>query len=159
MKENKNQIQVGSLMDRIGENSTGGRLLETMCFELNVAWDGPAHQLQVSGGRVQSHGIMTEKAYLPRAIRTYGMDRTDESDDLVDRKWDGNKRLLWYVGNWIWRFLYVRRQFVIDASFDCQCNWVSVWSDQVLMCLYWHESVYFAKLLWNIYPMSSTKCF
>ena len=28
---------------------------------------------------------MTEKALLPRDVRTYGMDRTDESDDLVDR--------------------------------------------------------------------------
>ena len=27
---------------------------------------------------------MTEKALLPRDVRTYGMDRTDESDDLVD---------------------------------------------------------------------------
>ena len=30
---------------------------------------------------------MTEyKALLPRDVRTYGMDRTDESDDLVDRE-------------------------------------------------------------------------
>ena len=42
----------------------------------------------MSGGReVQSLGAMTKKAFLPRAVRTYGMDRshrTDESDDLVD---------------------------------------------------------------------------
>ena len=31
-------------------------------------------------------GAMTEKALLPRDVRTYGMDRTDESDDLVDRE-------------------------------------------------------------------------
>ena len=31
---------------------------------------------------------MTEKALLPRNVQTcdYGMDRTDESDDLVDRE-------------------------------------------------------------------------
>ena len=40
----------------------------------------------MSGEReFQSLGAMTEKALLPRDVRTYGMDRTDESDDLVDR--------------------------------------------------------------------------
>ena len=40
----------------------------------------------MSGGReFQSLGAMTEKALLPRNIRTYEMDRTDESDDLVYR--------------------------------------------------------------------------
>ena len=43
------------------------------------------------GGReFQSLKAMTEKALLPRDVRTYvmlyGMDRTDESDDLVDRE-------------------------------------------------------------------------
>ena len=38
----------------------------------------------VSCGReFQSLGTMTEKALLPRDVRTYGMDRTDESDDLI----------------------------------------------------------------------------
>ena len=41
----------------------------------------------MSGGReFQSLGAMTEKALLPRDVWTYGMDRTDESDDLVDRE-------------------------------------------------------------------------
>ena len=34
----------------------------------------------------QSFGAMTEKALLPRDVRTYGMDRTDESDDLEYRE-------------------------------------------------------------------------
>ena len=29
---------------------------------------------------------MTEKDLLPRDVGTYGMDRIDESDDLVDRE-------------------------------------------------------------------------
>ena len=29
---------------------------------------------------------MTEKALLPRDVQTYGMDRSDESDALVDRE-------------------------------------------------------------------------
>ena len=55
-----------------------------MCFEQNVETD---KELRVSGGReFQSLGATTEKALLTRDIRTYGMDRTDESDDLVDRE-------------------------------------------------------------------------
>ena len=55
-----------------------------LSFERNVETD---NELRVSGGReFQSLGAMTEKALLPRDVRTYGMDRTDESDDLVDRE-------------------------------------------------------------------------
>ena len=56
-----------------------------LSFERNVERD---NKLRVSGGReFQSLGAMTEKkALLPRDVRTYGMDRTDESDDLVDRE-------------------------------------------------------------------------
>ena len=35
---------------------------------------------------------MTEKALLSRDVRTYGMNRTDESDDLVDRELDGKDK-------------------------------------------------------------------
>ena len=63
-----------------------------LSFERNVETD---NELRVSGGReFQSLGAMTEKALLPRDFRTYGMDRTDESDDLVDREWEGKDRLL-----------------------------------------------------------------
>ena len=49
----------------------------------------------MSGEReFQSLGAMTEKTLLPRDVRTYGMDRTDESDDLVDRECEGKERLL-----------------------------------------------------------------
>ena len=45
------------------------------------------NELRVSSGReFQSLGATTEKALLPRDVRTYGKDRTDESDDLVDRE-------------------------------------------------------------------------
>ena len=47
-----------------------------MGFERNVETD---NELRVSGGReIQSLGAMTEKALLPRDVRTYGMDKTDE---------------------------------------------------------------------------------
>ena len=54
-----------------------------------------SYELRVSGGReFQSPGAMTEKVLLPRDVRTNGMDRTDESDDLVDKEWDGKEKLL-----------------------------------------------------------------
>ena len=63
-----------------------------LSFERNVETD---NELRVSGGReFQSLGAMTETALLPRDVRTYGMDRTDESDNLVDREWEGKDRLL-----------------------------------------------------------------
>ena len=73
---------------RMGENSRGGganlkRWVLTLSFEQNVETD---NELRVSGEReFQSLGAMTEKALLPRDVRTYGIYRTDESDDLVDR--------------------------------------------------------------------------
>ena len=72
--------------DRMGENSRGKANLKrwVLSFERNVETD---NELRVSGGReFQSLGAMAEKALLPRDVRTYGMDRTDESDDLVDRE-------------------------------------------------------------------------
>ena len=72
--------------DRKGENSRGKANLKrwVLSFERNVETD---NELRVSGGReFQSLGAMTERALLPRDVRTYGIDRTDESDDLVDRE-------------------------------------------------------------------------
>ena len=57
-----------------------------MCFERNVERD---NKLRVSGRReFESRETMTEKALLPRDVRTNGIDshRTDESDDLVDKR-------------------------------------------------------------------------
>ena len=55
--------------------------IEKIGFEPNVETD---NELRVYGGReFQSLGA---KALLPRDVRTYGMDRTNESDDLVDRE-------------------------------------------------------------------------
>ena len=55
-----------------------------LSFERSVDSD---YELRVSGGReFQSLGALTQKALLPRDVRTYGMDRIDESDDLVERE-------------------------------------------------------------------------
>ena len=42
----------------------------------------------------QSRGPMTEKARLPSDDLTYGIERTSESEDLVETECDGNERLL-----------------------------------------------------------------
>ena len=66
-------------MDRIGENSRGKANLKrwVLSFERNVESD---NELRVSGGReFQGLGAMTEKALLPRDVRTYEMDSFDES--------------------------------------------------------------------------------
>ena len=59
-------------------HSKGGRLTWKdgfWSFERNVE---TYNELRVSGGReFQSLGTMSEKAQLPRDVRTYGMDRTD----------------------------------------------------------------------------------
>ena len=57
-------------MDRMGENSRGKANLKrwVLSFERNVERD---NELWVSGGReFQSLGAMTEKALLPRDVRT-----------------------------------------------------------------------------------------
>ena len=106
--KNKKLILVGSLMNRMGGNSRGKANLKrcVLIFEQNVDKD---NKLWLSGGReFQSHGARTEKVLSPKGVWTYGMNRIDESDDLVDREWDSIERLLWrYVGCWIWRVFYV----------------------------------------------------
>ena len=63
---------------RKGENSRGKANLKrcVLSFEQNVERD---NELWVSGGReFQSLvGAMTQKALLPRDVRTYGMDRAE----------------------------------------------------------------------------------
>ena len=68
----------------MGENSRGKANLKrwVLSFERNVETD---NELRSGEREFQSLGAMTEKALLPRDVRTYGMDRADESDDLVDR--------------------------------------------------------------------------
>ena len=49
----------------------------------------------LGGSEFQSRGPMTEKALLPPSDDlTYGMERTSESEDLVETECDGNERLL-----------------------------------------------------------------
>ena len=60
---------------------------------------GREDEFRVSGGsEFQSPGPMTEKALLPSTMpsddRTYGMERTSESEDRVETECDGNERLL-----------------------------------------------------------------
>ena len=55
---------------------------------------GKEDEFRVSGGsEFQSCELMTEKALLPSDNRTYGMERTSESD-LVETECEENKRLL-----------------------------------------------------------------
>ena len=80
--------------DRMGENPRGSANLKrwVLSFERNVETD---NELRVSGGReFQSLGAMTEKTRLQGDVRTYGMDRTDESEDFVHREREGKERLL-----------------------------------------------------------------
>ena len=63
-----------------------------LCLEQNI---GSEDEFRVSGGsELQSRGPMTEKALLPSDDRTYGMERTSESEDSVETECDGNERLL-----------------------------------------------------------------
>ena len=64
-----------------------------MSLEWNI---GREDEFRVSGGsEFQSRGPMTEKALnLASDDRTYGMERTSESGDLVETECDGNERLL-----------------------------------------------------------------
>ena len=56
---------------------------------------GKEDEFRVSGGsEFQSRGPMTEKALLPSDDRTYGMERTSESEDRVETECDGNEKLL-----------------------------------------------------------------
>ena len=62
-----------------------------MSLERNI---GREDEFRVSGGsEFQSRGPMTEKALLPSDDRTYGMERTSESEDRVETECDGNERL------------------------------------------------------------------
>ena len=70
---------------------------EKVCFELGTEyWQRRrVSGIRLSGGsEFQSRGPMTEKALLPSDDRTYGMERTSESEDLVETVCDGNERLL-----------------------------------------------------------------
>ena len=63
-----------------------------LSLERNI---GREDEFRVSGGsEFQSRGPMTEKALLPSDDRTYGIERTSESEDLVETECDGNERLL-----------------------------------------------------------------
>ena len=63
-----------------------------LSLERNI---GREDEFRVSGGsEFQSCGPMTGKALLPSDDLTYGMERTSESEDLVETECDRNERLL-----------------------------------------------------------------
>ena len=63
-----------------------------LSLERNI---GREDEFRVSGGsEFQRRGPMTEKALLPSDDRTYGMERTSESEDRVETECEGNERLL-----------------------------------------------------------------
>ena len=59
-----------------------------LSLERNI---GREDEFQVSEG---SEFQMTEKALLPSDDRTYGMEKTSESEDRVETECEGNERLL-----------------------------------------------------------------
>ena len=62
-----------------------------LSLERNI---GKGDEFRVLGGsEFKSRGPITEKALLPSYDRTYGMDRTSESEDRVETECDGNERL------------------------------------------------------------------
>ena len=63
---------------------------------LSLEWNiGREDEFRVSGGsEFPSRGPMTEKALLPSDDRTYGMERTSESENRVEAECEGNERLL-----------------------------------------------------------------
>ena len=63
-----------------------------MSLERNI---GREDECRVSGGsEFLSRGPMTEKTLLPNDDRTYGMEITSGSEDLVGTECDENERLL-----------------------------------------------------------------
>ena len=61
-----------------------------LSLERNI---GREDEFRVLGSEFQSRGPMTEKALLPSDDRTYGMERTNESEDRVEIECDENERL------------------------------------------------------------------
>ena len=88
-----NRIQVGSSMDRREFKGKANLKKCVFSFERNVERD--TYSYGVSDGReFQSRGVMREKALFTNQIRTYGMEITDEPDDLVDRvRWERIKTI------------------------------------------------------------------
>ena len=77
------------------ERAYGGNAILKRCVLSLERKTGREFEFRVSGGsEFQSRGPMTENALLPSDDLTYGMERTSESEDLVETECDGNERLL-----------------------------------------------------------------
>ena len=77
------------------ERAYGGNAILKRCVLSLERKTGREFEFRVSGGsEFQSRGPMTENALLPSDDLTYGMERTSESEDLVETECDGNEKLL-----------------------------------------------------------------
>ena len=89
-----------------------------LSLERNI---GKEDEFRVSGGsEFQSRRPMTEKALLPSDDLTYGMERTSESEDLVETECDGNERLFVKICSLLICKCFVceKTEFVINCLFD-----------------------------------------
>ena len=77
------------------ERAYGGNAILKRCVLSLERKTGKEFEFRVSGrSEFQSRGPMTENALLPSDDLTYGMERTSESEDLVETECEGNERLL-----------------------------------------------------------------
>ena len=90
-----------------------------LSLERNI---GREDEFRVSGGsEFQRRGPMTEKALLPSDDRTYGMERTSESEDRVETECEGNERrtIVKICRLLICKcFVCEKTGFVVDSLFD-----------------------------------------
>ena len=84
--------QSGEMEKTVGRESNFAEII--LCFDR--AWNGIlVKKTRLSGvSEFHSRRPLTEKAPLPSDDRTYGMERTSESEDLVETECDRNERLV-----------------------------------------------------------------
>ena len=81
---------------------------------------GKEFEFRVSGGsEFQSRGPMTENALLPSDDLTYGMEKTRESEDLVETECGRNETIVKICRLLICKgFVCEKTEFVLDSLFD-----------------------------------------
>ena len=79
-----------------------------LSLERNI---GREDEFRVSGGsEFQRRGPRTEKVLLPSDDRTYGMERTSESEDRVNRS---------YIESHVWDFELQKSVNILKQSLKC----------------------------------------
>ena len=89
-----------------------------LSLERNI---GKEDEFRVSGvSEFQSRGPMTEKAFWPSDDLTYGMERTSESEGLVETECDGNEKTIVKICRLLISKCFVceKTEFLIDSLFD-----------------------------------------